>query len=332
MSNRKLDIAFWNYDRGEALRSGKVGMPGVDANFHSGGIVVDIFEKMVRERAYDVSELGFTYFLRTLEHGDAPFLALPVFLARTFRHSGIYINTTKGITRPQDLNGKTIGELALYGHDAGVMAKGVLTDNYGFRPESCRWIVGAIDFPMKPVDWLPRPVPDGIDVVYAGADADLGAMLEAGEIDALIAADAPACVLEGRPNVGRMFDDYEAVEHDYYRRTGIFPIMHLVAIQKQLAGDADLVRSIYDGFCASKDAAAAQMVRGMTFNNMTVMIPWLSHLIARDRDLLGKDWWPYGIGANRKSIDAYLRHHHEQGLSKRRLTAADIFVPSLLDT
>jgi hypothetical protein len=329
---RQLDIAFWNYDRIRALRDGDIRIDGVDAFFHSGRIVVDIFEQMVKNRAYDVSELGFTYFLRTMDEEDQPFRALPIFLARTFRHSAIYINTTKGIRRPQDLNGKRIGELALYGHDGGVMPKGMLTDEYGFRPETCRWVVGNIDFPMKPIDWLPRPVPAGVEVSYASGDDDLGKMLETGEIDALISADAPECVLAGRPNVGRLFEDYETVERDYFRRTGIFPIMHPVVIRKELADDAGLVRAIYDGFCAAKDAAASQLLRGMTFNNMTVMIPWLSHLIARDQELLGSDWWPYGVSANRKSIDAFLRHHHEQGLSKRRLSCADIFAPALLDT
>ncbi|MBV9982126.1 MAG: hypothetical protein JO365_19420, partial [Bradyrhizobium sp.] len=105
----------------------------------------------------------------------------------------IYINKTKGIERPQDLNGRRIGELALYGHDAGVMPKGMLSDEFGFKPEKCRWIIGGIDFPLKPIDWLPKPVPQGVDVTYANDDVDLGEMLEAGEIDALISADAPKC-------------------------------------------------------------------------------------------------------------------------------------------
>lgn len=332
MTATKLDIAFWNYDRINALRDGDVIIEGVDARFHSGKIVVDIFEHMVKHRAYDISELGFTYFLRTMDMDDPPFLALPVFLVRAFRHSAIYINRTKGIERPQDLNGKRIGELALYGHDAGVMPKGMLSDEFGFRPESCRWVVGGIDFPLKPIDWLPRPVPSGMEVAYASGDADLGEMLEAGEIDALIAADVPRCVLEGRSNVGRLFEDYETAERDYYRRTGIFPIMHLVAIRKEIAGDASLVGAIYDGFCRSKDAAAAQLIRGMTFNNMTMMVPWFSDLLARNRRDLGRDWWPYGVGANRRAIDAYLRYHYEQGLSRRLMTSTDIFAPSMLDT
>jgi len=332
MANRKLDIAFWNYDRGQALRDGRVKIDGVDPTFHSGGIVVDIFEAMIKDRAYDVSELGLTYFLRTMDLDDPPFLAIPVFLVRSFRHSAIYINQHKGIERPQDLAGKTLGELALYGHDAGVMPKGMLSDEFGVTPEQCRWLVGSIDFPIKPIDWLPKPVPDGVNVTYAPPDTDLGEMLEAGEIDALIAADTPQCVLRKSPNVGRLFEDYEPIERDYYQRTGIFPIMHTVVVRRELAEhEPEIVRAVYDGFCAAKDVAQGQLVKGMTFNNMTLMIPWLSHLIARDRDLLGDDWWPYGIARNRPSLEAYLRYHFEQGLSKRRLTIEDVFVPYLLE-
>jgi hypothetical protein len=328
----KLDIAFWNYDRAQALRDGTVTIDGVEATFHSGKIVTDVFEGMVKNRAYDVADLGLSYFLRTMDTKEAPFRLLPVPLLHMFRHSAIYINKTKGIERPQDLNGKTIGELALYGHDAGVMPKGVLSDEFGFRPESCRWVIGGIDFPLKPIDWVPKPVPDGIEVTYANADDDLGEMLASGEIDALISADAPKCVLAKQANVGRLFEDYETVERDYYRRTGVFPIMHMVTVKKELSGDAKLMRAVYKGFCDAKDVMSEKLKKGMTFNNMTVMIPWLSHLMQENIDTLGADWWPYGISANRPAIEAFLRYHYEQGLSDRHWTIDEVFVPALLAT
>lgn len=158
-------------------------------------------------------------------------------------------------------------------------------------------------------------------------------MLEAGEIDALISADVPKCVLAQSRKVGRLFEDYDAVERDYYRRTGIFPIMHAVVVTRELANaQPELVKAVYRGFCAAKDQMAEQYVKGMTFNNMTVMLPWLTKLIGDDRDLLGDDWWPYGIKANRAAIDAVLRYHHEQGLTERRLTIEEVFVPGLLET
>ena len=330
----KLDIAFWDYDRTGLLADGTVAIEGVDAQFHSARIVPEIFEAMVRRRAYDVSELGMTYFLRTFDdEGRSPFLAIPVFLVRAFRHGAIYVNTASGIRRPQDLAGKRIGELALYGHDAGVMPKGILSDDFGLRPEQSRWLIGGIDFPMDPIDFVPRPVPDGVEVEWAGKGADLGELLEAGEIDALISADVPKAILEKSSRVGRLFEDYKEVERDYYRRTGIFPIMHAVVVTRELAEERpDLVEAVYRGFCAAKDRMQEQYVKGMTFNNMTVMLPWLTKLIGDGRELLGDDWWPYGIARNRAAIDAILRYHHEQGLTKRRFEIEDVFVPGLLDT
>ncbi|MEU0493924.1 4,5-dihydroxyphthalate decarboxylase [Mycobacterium sp. NPDC006124] len=333
MTDTQLDIAFWDYDRTRALVDGTVRIDGVDATFHSGRIVTEIFEKMIRDRAYDVSELGMTYFLRTMELDDPPFLAIPVFPVRSFRHSAIYVNTTKGITRPQDLAGKTIGELAVYGHDAGIMPRGILSDEFGLTPQQCRWVIGGIDFPLNPLDFIPQPHPADVEVSWAGPEADLGEMLEAGEIDALISADAPAAVLRESPTVGRLFPDYDVVERDYFRRTGIFPIMHAVVVRKELAlARPDLIRAVYDGFLAAKNAMADGLVKGMTFNNMQAMIPWLSKLIADDRSLLGEDWWPYGIEANRAALDAVLRYHHEQGITARRFAVDDVFVDGLLDT
>ena len=174
MADMKLDIAFWNYDRTRGLMDGAIKIDGVEARYHTARIVPEIFAGMIQQRAYDVSELGMTYFLRAIEV-DPAFLAIPVFLNRSFRHSAIYVNEASGIRRPEDLAGKTIGELALYGHDAGVMAKGILSDEYGFRPATCRWIVGGIDFKMKPIDFVPQPHPANVAVTWAGADDDLGA-------------------------------------------------------------------------------------------------------------------------------------------------------------
>ena len=333
MRDTPLDIAFWNYDRTRALADGRVVIDGVRANFHTARIVTEIFEGMIRRRAFDVSELGLTYLLRTFTGEPSPFLALPVFPNRAFRHSAIYVSTASGIERPEQLTDRTIGELALYGHDAGVMPKGILADEFGFKPERNRWIVGGIDFPMEPIDFVPQPHPAGVEVRRAAKGTDLGFLLEAGEIDALISADVPRCVLEGSPRVRRLFPDHEAVERDYFQRTGIFPIMHAVVVTRELAErEPEVVRAIYRGFCDAKAEAADELARGMTFNNMAIMIPWLTDRLVRDRELLGTDWWPYGIQSNRAAIDAVLRYHHEQGLTARRLAIDEVFVPYLLDT
>lgn len=333
MRARPLDIAVMAYDRVQALTNGKVGIDGVAPTFHHARIVPEIFERMIRHRAYDVAEMGMTYLLRVLDVEDRPFVALPVFPNRFFRHSAIFINKHAGITRPEDLNGKTIGELALYGHDAGVMPKGILADEFGFKPETCRWVIGGIDFPLPPIDFVQQPHPAEVEVTHAAAGTDLGKMLDRGDIDALISADVPHAVLHGAPRVGRLFEDYVTVEQAYFRRTGIFPIMHTVVVTRTLAEqEPTVVKAVYRAFCQAKDAAMQQLVEGMTFNNYTSMIPWVTSRVQEGRTLLGEDWWPYGIRRNADALDVILRYHWEQGLTKRRYRLEDIFVPYLLDS
>lgn len=332
MDNPKIDVAFWDYDRTRALANGTVKIAGTDATFHSAPIVPVIFEGMVHGK-FDVAEMGMTYFLRTFEDGVSPFVAIPVFPNRAFRHSAIYVNKASGIKTPEDLNGRKIGELALYGHDAGIIPKGILMDEFGFRPETCEWFIGGLDWPMKPIDFVPGPHPDDVRVNLVAQGKELGAMLEDGEIDALISADNPKCILERSPKVGRLFEDYPSVERAYYLRTGIFPIMHTVVIRKELlATHPELARSVYQGFCDAKDACVQDYLHGKIFNNMGIMFPWLNRLIDDDIALLGDDWWPYGIDANRAAIDLVLRYHHEQGITDRRYAIEDLFVGDLLDT
>ncbi|HXM07658.1 MAG TPA: hypothetical protein VN936_09335, partial [Candidatus Acidoferrum sp.] len=145
----KLNFAYWNYDRTRALTDGSVRIEGVELNYRSDVIVSDIFERMIRQREFDVSELGLTFYLRTLDLDDPPFIAIPVFPNRFFRHSSVFINKASGIKTPQDLAGKTVGELSTYGHDAGVWAKGIIGEDYGVTPDQYRWIIGGIDHPQK---------------------------------------------------------------------------------------------------------------------------------------------------------------------------------------
>ncbi len=333
MANLKLDIAFWDYDRTRALADGSVKIDGADGNFHSVPIVTEIFRGMMADHRFDVSELGLTYFLRSFQGGESPFVALPVFPNRAFRHSAIFVNKARGIRKPDDLNGKTIGELALYSHDAGTMSKGVLMDEFGFRPETCKWIIGGLDWPLTPLDFVSQPHPANIAVANIEKGKKLGAILEAGEIDALISADVPKCMLDHSPRVERLFPDYRQVEQDYYRRTGIFPIMHTVVVRRDLlAAHPGLAQAIYKGFCDSKKAAEEKYRHGLIFNSMGTMFPWFSQLLGDDVALLGEDWWPYGVSANRKAIEAALRYQHEQGITDQLFSAEDIFVPELLTT
>ncbi len=333
MTNVDLNIGAFAYDQFAGLIDGSVGIEGADVHFEHAHIVTRIFKRMILEREFDVAELGWTFFLRTFDQADSPFVAMPVFPNRQFRHGAIYVNTSTGIDSPEDLAGKTVGEFATYGHDAGFWAKGILSDEYGVTADQCRWVVGGLDWPMDPVDFIPFVHPDTVIVERRPHGTDLGALLDAGKIDALVSADVPKCMLDGSPRVRRLFSDYKERERDYYRRTGIFPIMHTIVMRRDVVdANPGLARAVYDGFCASKNATAARYRFLRIFNNMNIMIPWLSELIDENTTVLGDDYWPYGMTANRDAVETVLRYHNEQGLTKRQLTIEDVFVPELLDT
>jgi 4,5-dihydroxyphthalate decarboxylase len=333
MSDLALRIACNRYDHVQALFDGRVRVDGVDATFEAAGLVSEIFENMVRHRAYDVAELGLTFYLRTLDLPDPPFVAIPVFPNRHFRHSAIWVNTASGIEGPEDLIGRTIGEFATYGHDAGIWPKGILADDHGVTPEQSRWVVGGTDWYTQPHDFVPFLHPADVDVTVTPKGTMLGPMLEAGEIDALVSAIVPRCVLDGSPRVAPLFRDSEAVERDYFRRTGIYPIMHTVVVQRDLVERHPGVASaVYRAFCASRDMALQPYRDDRMGQHSNWMIPWLTPLYEDNRRLLGDDYWAYGVEANRTTIDTFLRYSFEQGLSRRRLTCEDIFLPELLDT
>ena len=334
MNEPKIRIACARYDHVRPLFEGSVQIEGFDARFESGSSdVSEIFERMVRGREFDASELGLTFYLRTLELDDPPFIALPIFPARLFRHSAIFINTASGIEKPEDLAGKTIGEFGIYGHDAGVWPKGVLADEYGVTPDQCRWIIGGADHPMAPFDFVPTLHPANVDVKPAPPGQALGPMLEAGEIDAFISALVPQCISNGSPKVARLFPDYESVERDCFARTGIFPMMHTFVVRREvLAAHPGLAQALYRGFCDSKERVMNEFRQGQIQQNADVMIPWFNNLFEKNSQLFADDWWPYGVEANRVTLDAYLRHFFEQGLSKRLWKCEEIFVPELLGT
>ncbi|MYT70386.1 MULTISPECIES: 4,5-dihydroxyphthalate decarboxylase [unclassified Streptomyces] len=332
MSVRNLALGVYRYEHTEPLFDRRVTIDGVDAHLDTSPLISDIFRRMALGEL-DIAEFGLTYFLRTFDTRESPFLALPIFPNRNFRHSALFVNVDSGIERPEDLAGRTVGEFALYGSDPGVWMKGVLADEYGVKPEQIDWVVGGTDRPIPSFDWIPQPVPDAVRVRHTEGDQTLGAMLEEGEIDALLSVDVPQHLLDGSTQrIRRLFVDYEAVERDYYRRTGIFPMMHVVAIRRELAAEPGLVASVYRAFDEAKRIVQDHYRANASKQHMAVITPWFSELFAENRALLGEDWWPYGLDANRKAVDTFLRYHHEQGLSRRLLTSDDIFVPGLLDT
>lgn len=321
-----LTLGCYRYDTTAALHDGSVGVADHQAHVESADFIPRIFANMV-DGAYDAAEFGLGFHLRTLATPDAAFTAIPAFPNRVFRHSCVYVNAGAGIDGPADLADKTIGEFALYGQDSGVWAKGILSDDHGFRPEDNQWVVGGLDTPMAPLDFVPQRLPADVEI-RVEADRTLSDMLDAGEIDALFSSNVPRCVLDGSPGVRRLFPDYVSVERDWFRRTGVFPIMHTVVTRRP-----DLARPIYQAFLDAKNVARDRYLgAGRRLYQVPTMLPWTSALVDDDVALMGEDWWPYGVSANRTALDTFLRYFHEQGLSERRYTVEDVFAPDLLDT
>jgi 4,5-dihydroxyphthalate decarboxylase len=332
MASLKLKLACWHYDRTRALADGTVQPEGIELSVSGAQQVGEIMQRALKGE-YDVTELGLTYYLRSLEAPNPPFIAIPVFPNRFFRHGAIFINKQSGIVGPRDLIGKKVGELHRYGHDAGIWSKGALSDDYGVPADSFTYYVGALDKPAAAAaaDWAPPVAPPGVRIHGLGAGQTLDAMLEAGDIDALFSAWEPASLRAGSTKVGRLFDDYETVERDYFRRTNIFPIMHTVVIRRELYQEHPwIARPLVAAFQKAKDMAQGAHRAGSVFFTPNLMIPWAASLQDRNRALMGDDYWPYGIERNRKTLETVLRYHREQGLLQRDWKLEELFAPETL--
>lgn len=331
MANLKINLACWNYDRTRGLMDGSIKPEGVDLTYRM-AFVAEIFERMVRNKEFEVSELGLTFYLRSLELEDPPFIAIPVFPLRFFRHAAVFVNRASGISSPKDLVGKKVGELLCYGHDSGIWSKGIFQDDYGVPTDSYTYYVGDIDdHPLPKSDWLPFGAPPSVRLNHLLSGQTLDAMLESGEIDALYSAIVPPSLLKGSPKVKRLFDDYEAVERDYFRRTSIFPIMHTVVIRRDVyQKNPWLAQSMMKAFQQAKDQAFQMYKAGDPFNSASIMIPWFMAHREENQKLLGNDYWPYGLEPNRKVLDTFLRYHYEQGILNRRWKVEELFAPETL--
>jgi 4,5-dihydroxyphthalate decarboxylase len=329
MADLDLTLACWDYDRTQALKDGSVKPDGIDLRYLT-VFPAETFLRMVKFREFDVSELGFKFYVSSLLQEKPPFIAIPVFPLRLFRHSCIFVNSDAGIENPRDLAGKRIGEPFAYGHDAAIWARGVLSDEYGVPPASASYHVGAVD-PGLRRDFAPFLPSADIRVEPLKDGQTLDAMLEAGDIDALYSAITPPSFLKGSAKVRRLFPDYERVERDYFAKTGIFPIMHVVVIRRDVyEKNRWVAQSLYRAFRQAKARALDFYQQKTAFMNAATGIPWLTSHLEENGRLMGEDPWPYGVAANRKAVDAFLRYHQEQGLSTRRLAAEDLFAPETL--
>jgi 4,5-dihydroxyphthalate decarboxylase len=309
------------YDRTLPLISGEVRPEGIDLEY-----VVDlpnpIFRRMFTTDEFDGSELSSSNFIIGRARGDERFVALPIFPSRVFRHNSIYVNVAAGIERPEDLRGKRVG-VPEYLQTANFWARGILQDEYGVRPEELHWVRGD-------TEKLPVPLPAHLDLTQAPPGKSLSDMLEAGEIDALISPRIPPCLTAGSPRVRRLFPDFPTVEADYYRRTGHFPIMHLVALRRHVyERDRSIARRLFDAFVEAKRRAYEALGQGVF---LTTSLPLQIAYVEHTRALFGDDPFPYGVHRNRHTIETLARYVYEQGMADRLVPVEEIFVPELLDT
>jgi 4,5-dihydroxyphthalate decarboxylase len=315
------------YDRTRALFDGRVEIEGCNV-VASPLEPEEIFFRAYRYHDFDITELSLSTHLLTTARGDSPFIGIPAFLSRVFRHSGIYIRTDRGIKSPADLRGKTIG-LPEYQQTANVWIRGMLQDEYGVRTTDIKWRSGGLEQPGR-TERTPITLPPEFDVKPIPSDATLSKLLEAGELDGVIGPRAPSCFDRGAPNIARLFPDYRQAEEAYFRKTRLFPLMHIVGIRRELVERHPwLPANVFKAFVKAKDMAIAELGQ---IGRLSVTLPWLVPEVNAAKALMGEDYWPYGAAKNKADLDAVTRYMVEQGLAKRPPALDEIFAKSTLES
>jgi 4,5-dihydroxyphthalate decarboxylase len=321
----RLTLACWDYDRTRALADGSVVPDGIELVYLNRP-VEETFFRMMRYREFDCSEMSLSSYVASLGAEQPAFVAIPVFPSRFFRHSCIFVSAKSGIRRPEDLKGKRIG-VPEYQMTAPVWIRGILSDDYGVKVTDVEHFSGGEEEPGRD-EKLKLNLPSHIRLEPIPGDKTLSRMLADGELDALVTARAPS-TFTTRPNdVKRLFPNYVEVEKEYYRRTKIFPTMHTVVIRRDVyEKNRWVAQSLYKAFTEAKARAYALYNQTAA---LPAMLPWLVSHTEEARKEMGDDWWPYGLEPNRKVLETFLRYHHEQGLSKRRLAPEELFAPETL--
>ena len=322
----RLSLACGDYDRTRPLVDGRVRPLGLDLTCLP-MTIEEIFFRMARFREFDAAEMSLGSFLVSLSAGEeAPFVAIPVFPSRSFRHSGIYVHAGSGIERPEQLVGRTVG-VAEYQLTANVWIRGILAEDYGVPVGSVRYRTGGLHEPGRP-EKLAVSLPADVDVAPIGPGRTLSDMLASGEIDALYTPRTPRSFAEGHPGVARLFPDFRAVESAYFRRTGIFPIMHVVVIRADVyRRDRWVARSLMEAFAEARRIALTGLDETAS---LRYMLPWLPDDVASVRAVLGDDYWTYGLDGNEAALAAIARYAFEQGLTPRPYAPRELFVPEVL--
>jgi 4,5-dihydroxyphthalate decarboxylase len=315
-----------DYDRTRPLLDGRVLIDGV-APVCMTLSPEETFFRAFRGQEFDISELSFSSYLVKASRGESPYIAVPVFLSRAFRHTSIWVRKDR-ILRPEDLKGKRVG-LPEYQLTANVWARAILQDDFGVAPADMHWVRGGIDTPGRP-EKIKLQLPPGVRLDDAPDGTTISELLDRGDIDGFIAPRPPGGAALKNPNVGWLFDDPTAAAKDYFRRTGIFPIMHVVGIRQELAARHPwLPGAVLKAFTQSK-ALALQQLSDTSATKVT--LPFVEEQLKAARDTLGEDFWSYGVPHNRRTLEAFVRHHHAQGLSARPMGVDEIFHPATYET
>jgi 4,5-dihydroxyphthalate decarboxylase len=322
----QVSLGCCDYDRTRAIFDGRVSVESCDV-LATAIEPEEAFHRAFRFQEFDISELSLSSHTLTTSRGENRYVAIPAFVSRLFRHSGIYIRTDRGIAGPEDLRGRLVG-LPEYQITANVWIRGILKDDYGLDPAGVLWRRGGVEEAGRG-ERSPLALPPEIDLQQIADGKTLSGMLEAGELDAVISARAPSCYLRKAPNVARLFEDYPAVEADYFRRHGIFPIMHVVGIRRSLVERHPwLPVSVLKAFNRARDLAMSDLGQ---IGHLFVSLPWGVAAYESAMALMGDDYWSYGFERNRHVIETFCRYHHDQGLSSHRVDPETLFAPSTLD-
>ncbi|MCL3817641.1 hypothetical protein [Aeromicrobium wangtongii] len=322
MTRLDLTFACGDYDRTRALAEGTVQADGIRLNYLRLP-VEETFFRMVRHREFEVAEMSLSSYTMSLQQDPQPFVALPIFTSRMFRHGGIYCHADSGIETPEDLRGKIIGtpEFQL---TAGVWQRGILADRHDVHVDSVTYVTGGQETPGR-IEKAMVDLGGRAEVSRIPEGATLSAMLASGEIDALYSPRIPAPFAAGDPRVRRVFRDVVEAEKDYFRDTGIFPIMHVVVVRRDVYERHPWVaQSLAKALLLAKRDAEASLYDSSA---LRFMLPWLNQDLEQAIALMGEDYWSYGLEANTHVLATFLRYHHEQGLSKRLLEPAELFAP-----
>ncbi len=325
-----INVAGLTYDRVAPIADGTVPIEGCAVRFEVGAIGDLNTHMFSGTRPFEVTEIGLhPYMLAVANEGFGEYSLLPVFPLRLFRHKSVFIRTDRGIGGPADLKGRTIATPG-YASTSLTWLRGIFADEYGISPNDVEWVIASKDSDSRSgaTSKQEQTLPDGVPIRLGPPGVDESELLVSGEVDALFHAAEPTAFREGNPIVDRLFTDYREVERSYFSKTGIFPIMHAVAVRND-AIDTNpwILEAVFNAYSHAK----AMVYKQLSSAWYKTTLPWIGTEVETTRELMGDNYWPYGIEPNRKALEALFRYSHEQGLASRELTIEELFHPATLE-